>query len=367
MSIPEPLDQNLIVNAANASKVPANLERLFGFPNWCDIKTIVAVSGGPDSVALLRGLVTLASSHQKANPKNLVVAHVNHQLRGSDSDDDAEFVKNIAHELGLEFHLANPIKTASLQSTGVKTRENPVKPDTSEEHLRNFRYENLLALASEIGARYLVTGHNQDDQIETILFRIFRGTGIGGLAGIPPIRLGNDSVTIVRPLLSTTRHEIEMYLQAIGQTYRVDASNSSSRYTRNFLRNELIPLIKDRFGDSFPQSIVRLGGHAEALNQLLVEQSQPLEDSILDESATGFTVDCRVAASLNPLILQNWLCRKWSQHDWPLQAMTSSWWQTIGGAIVSEKAQILNLPQSIRFEKRDFRATFSQAARNQGL
>ncbi len=173
------MDQNLIVNAANASKVPANLERLFGFPNWCDVKTIVAVSGGPDSVALLRGLVTLASSHQKANPKNLVVAHVNHQLRGSDSDDDAEFVKNIAHELGLEFHLANPIKTASLQSTGVKTRENPVKPDTSEEHLRNFRYENLLALASEIGARYLVTGHNQDDQIETILFRIFAVLELG--------------------------------------------------------------------------------------------------------------------------------------------------------------------------------------------
>ena len=119
----------------------------------------------------------------------------------------------------------------------------------SEESLRNARYDRLVEMAGQHGCRYLVTGHHLDDQIETVLFRIFRGTGIAGLQGIPERRVVNEALTIVRPLLSVRSEELKVYLQSIGQDFCVDPTNAESTFTRNFLRNEILPSLEQRFGD----------------------------------------------------------------------------------------------------------------------
>ena len=158
------------------SRVVETIEKEFGYRCWSQVKTIVAVSGGPDSVALLRGMLALAQLHGDRQPKNLIVAHVDHGLRGPESDGDAEFVRALSNQFGLEFVLANSVALLSATGTNAQAAQK-TGGGPSEESLRNFRYDNLLATATQLGARYVVTGHNLNDQIETILFRIFRGTG----------------------------------------------------------------------------------------------------------------------------------------------------------------------------------------------
>ncbi len=199
---------------------------------WLGFPLIVAVSGGPDSVALLRILLQIKSLQQRADSP-LIVAHFNHGLRGAEADADELFVRQLALEHHLEFRCE---------------RNKAPLPTDSEESLREKRYQFLTQIAQESGARYIATGHTLDDQVETILFRIIRGTGIGGLAGVRPIRVVAQTISIVRPLLSMTREAIEAYLTVLGQDYRNDLSNTNTRYSRNYLRHEILPLIRQRFG-----------------------------------------------------------------------------------------------------------------------
>ncbi len=162
-------------------------ERIHAFfpaQRWTDVDVVVAVSGGPDSVALLRALDEIRRS--QTGRGQLIVAHCNHQTR-EHCDLDQEFVRQLAGQLGLQFRVATKPPAASDAVLGI-----------SEESLRNWRYQALLSIARSVGARYLATAHNADDQAETILFRMIRGTGISGLQGIPRIRTASD-ITIVRP------------------------------------------------------------------------------------------------------------------------------------------------------------------------
>ena len=309
-------------------------------------KTLVAVSGGPDSVAVLRALLANAESVSTAARESLIVAHVNHGLRGPDSERDAEFVANLAAELNLPFMERSPAKN---QTVGQ-----------SEEDLRDFRYERLQAMANESGARYLVMGHNLDDQVETILFRFFRGTGISGLAGIPSKRLASDALTIVRPLLGVTRLEIVQYLNEIGQKTQEDQSNLDSNYTRNYLRNELIPVLKDRFGSAVTESIMRLGNQAREANGFLIENSQQLDNVIEQDSLNRIVIRCESFPQEHDLLIRTWLRELWIRKKWPRQSMSSSWWSKISSALSMSHDQILNLPCNIRFEKTGSKATFSR-------
>ena len=344
------------------------IENSFGYQSWRQIKTVIAVSGGPDSVALLRGLLCQAERNDDYRPRNLIVAHVDHGLRGSESTGDAQFVEALANRLGLEFVLANSIP---LKPTQHQEDDRPAsKPESvedsrgpSEENLRDFRYENLLATATSLGARYVVTGHNLNDQIETILFRIFRGTGIAGLAGIPAVRLGNDSVTIVRPLLEVRRSEIEAYLSEINQDFRVDSSNSSSKYQRNYLRNELIPLIESRFGSGIEQALLRLGCQAEQANEFIASQSKSLDRAIVGSSPNSVELDCSKLVGLPAILIRQFLVSIWVKQNWPRQSMGFEWWEKLGSAIGVEQSEdpeypVLNLPGEIRFSRNGNRATF---------
>ncbi len=187
-------------------------------------RIVVAVSGGPDSTALLHVL------HRLSPARSLIlhVAHVHHGLRGKEADEDAAFVEKTASELDL------PHETLHVD---VRTR---ARRDRSSLAVaaRAARYEALEAVRAKCGASFVATAHTMDDQAETVLMRLIRGTGPAGLAGIPPRR-----GTIVRPILSVRRASLAAYLDAREISFRIDSSNADLRQARNRIRRELLPLL----------------------------------------------------------------------------------------------------------------------------
>lgn len=309
---------------------------------WGSFCTLVAVSGGPDSVALIRAM---AESASRLDQPKLHIGHINHGLRETESDLDQTFVEQLGVELDIPVH-----------SIDAKSQNGP--ESSSEESLRNTRYEQLIRLTNQLGARYVVMGHNYDDQVETILFRILRGTGIGGLSGIPAYRLIDDSVTLVRPLLNTKRTEIVAYLETKRQKYRIDQSNLKSEYTRNYLRNELLPDVKQRFGNSVDEAITRLGVQASQIDRYLDEVAEQLEVAILRRDESHVELNCKYLQSKPAVVLRQFVFNIWKRQQWPRQALSFQWLQQIANAIQTDYDTVLNLPCDVRFEKQFERARF---------
>jgi len=192
------------------------------------MRVAVAVSGGADSIALLRRLTGLATEIGLA----LSVAHVHHGIRGADADTDAEFVRALAATHHLVFHRRDV-------DTPLAARENR---ETIEEAARNLRYAWFRELLEQGEADAVATAHTLDDQAETVLHKLLRGAWTEGLGGIHPVIHCARGV-ILRPFLGTRRAEIEAWLRAIGQPWREDATNADRAFTRNRIRHELLPTL----------------------------------------------------------------------------------------------------------------------------
>lgn len=186
---------------------------------------VVAVSGGADSVALLDVLVHLTDLRLR-----LMVAHLNHALRGRESDEDEAFVHSLAARYGL------PVvsKTVDVKALGQRERL------SLEDAGRRARYAFFDEVAARNGARCIALGHHGDDQAETVLMRLLRGSGTAGLCAIAPCTAAGR---YVRPLLTVTRTEIEAYLLRCSLSFRVDRSNTDTRLLRNRIRHELLPTL----------------------------------------------------------------------------------------------------------------------------
>ena len=210
----------------------------------------VAVSGGADSTALLRLLLEL----RKELGVVLSVAHLNHKLRGPESDNDLEFVAKLAGEHKLAFH-----------STTVDVAQHAATARMSmEAAARQVRYEYFSRLLRDKTLDRIATGHTLDDQAETVLLRLIRGTGMRGLRGIQPrIDLGPGQ-EVVRPLLWIARRELLNYLKSIGQAWREDSTNRETRYTRNRVRQVLLPLLEREFNPAVTQNLAELADIARA-------------------------------------------------------------------------------------------------------
>jgi tRNA(Ile)-lysidine synthase len=189
-------------------------------------RLVVACSGGPDSTALLH----ILHRFPEAWRLELVVAHVQHGLR-EDAEADAAFVGDLAQSLGI------PVYVERL--TGL----DPSSPNL-EARARTLRYEALSRIASRVGAPFVATGHTLDDQAETVLLRLVRGTGVAGLAGIAPRRPLEGGVEVVRPLLWTRREELRAFLQALRIPWREDPTNRDLGRQRNRVRHLLIPALE---------------------------------------------------------------------------------------------------------------------------
>ncbi len=211
-------------------------------------RVLVAVSGGLDSTALLHLL------HAQARRHRLVVSvgHVNHGLRGEASDADEAAVRALADALGVPMRSAHADPRPRRE--GGSSRSRP----TLQEAAREARYAALRALAAELGAERIATAHTADDQAETVLLRLLRGSGPDGLAGIPE---RSPDAVIVRPLLHVSRRELAAYAAAQGLVWREDASNAKADYARNRLRLHWLPGLAQEFN---AQLLRTLAGLAEA-------------------------------------------------------------------------------------------------------
>jgi tRNA(Ile)-lysidine synthase len=202
----------------------------------------VAVSGGADSVALLRLLVELRGELGIV----LSVVHFHHGIRGAEADDDAEFVARLAQQHNLELH----------SGRGDAPGHAGARQASLETAARELRYQFFARLLQSGVVDRIATGHTLDDQAETVLMKTLRGAGTRGLAGIyPALRAG-----MVRPLLGVRRRELEEYLRSLGQEWREDSTNRDRRHLRNRVRQELVPLLERDFN---PEVTRVLGESAE--------------------------------------------------------------------------------------------------------
>jgi tRNA(Ile)-lysidine synthase len=213
----------------------------------------VAVSGGADSVGLLRILYELRDEIGIV----LSVIHFNHKLRGAESESEERFVAELAGELQLEYHVASGDAGAEAASSGASL----------EAAARELRYSffGQLMSQSEQGAPRLdkiATGHTLDDQAETVLMRAVRGSGRRGLAGIYPvfdIEMDDEFVgEVIRPLLGVRHAELKQYLEEIGQTWREDSSNLDAKFTRNRMRHSVMPVLERQFNPAVQQALGEL-------------------------------------------------------------------------------------------------------------
>lgn len=206
------------------------------------LRLAVGLSGGADSVALLRALAARSSELGLV----LHAAHLHHGLRGEEADADLAFARDLAASLGLPFHESRVDVAAEAQANPAagKPAESGKTRETIEEAARRLRYAWFRQLMAQGHVDALATAHTLDDQAETVLAKLLRGAWTEGLAGIAP-RLDTPDGPILRPLLATTRAEIEAYLHGIGQPWREDSSNRELAYTRNRIRHQLLPLLEE--------------------------------------------------------------------------------------------------------------------------
>jgi tRNA(Ile)-lysidine synthase len=218
-------------------------------------KVIVAVSGGPDSVALLLVLLELKKEFKLC----LDVAHVNHKLRGKESDQDQAFVRKLCSDLNLNLH---------SKSFQVRKQARKLKLSV-EECAREIRYDYLNKLADKLRAQKIALGHNRDDQAETVLIRLIRGSGSLGLSGIPPVK-----DRIIRPLIDAKRVEIERFLKSNNVPFRIDSSNLRTDYLRNRVRLKLLPILKKEYNPKIEEVLSRTASILRAEEQLLNREAQ---------------------------------------------------------------------------------------------
>jgi len=213
-------------------------------------KIIVGVSGGPDSMALLYLLHDL----REKLDCSLHVAHLDHRIRGEESEADAAYVSEHARKLGV------PI---TLEAVDVHSKI--TSKESVESGARRIRYEFYEKVLADTEADKVAQGHNADDQAETVIMRLLRGSGTLGLSGIPPVRDNK----FIRPLIEISRSEIEEYLRQLGITPRQDSSNLSTDYTRNKIRLELIPMLEREYSPGIKRILQQTGELLRAEDELL--------------------------------------------------------------------------------------------------
>ena len=250
---------------------------------------VVGVSGGSDSTALLAVLVELAALPQRGY--RLVAAHLNHGLREA-AQEDARFIADLADRLRVPCVCERADVPAVAAAAGVGP----------EEAGRRVRYEFLRRAALATGCLAIATGHQTDDQAETVLHRILRGTGLEGLAGIRPLRQLEGGLRLVRPLLAVTRQEAQAYLRLRGLAWRTDSTNADPAYsTRNRIRLELLPLLRERYNPRVDAALARLAELAAGAAPCLEELGRcALDQILLGSSAEELALNAAGLSTMEP-------------------------------------------------------------------
>jgi tRNA(Ile)-lysidine synthase len=281
---------------------------------WANVTVVVALSGGCDSVALLRAMVAVKAGGEG----RISAAHLNHQLR-PDADVDERFVVALCGRLSVpcEVERMDVDRLAAQSGEGL------------EAAARKARYRFLQQTAGRLGARFVATAHTADDQAETILHRIVRGTGIRGLAGMARARrLGH--ATLVRPLLGLRHAELRAYLDALAQPFRHDPSNLDPRFTRNRIRLGLLPRLQAGYNTAVVEALLRLGtlaGQSTAVIDGLVDQW--FDRCVTSDADGAAQIALGDLSAEPPYLVRELLMAVWRRRNWPMQAMGMAKWDEL--------------------------------------
>ncbi|MBM4168600.1 MAG: tRNA lysidine(34) synthetase TilS [Ignavibacteria bacterium] len=235
-------------------------------------RILLGVSGGIDSMVLLHLLLTLGERMDI----DLQLVHINHRLRGDESDGDEQFVREYAKRLSLPIHVQS-VETAMFSSEmGYSIQEGA----------RLLRYRAYEEIRSRIGAHRIATAHHYDDNAETVLMNILRGSGLRGLSGIPVSR---DDGTIIRPLLFARRSEIEAYAHDRKIPYRIDSSNASSRYMRNVVRQSIIPMLQRESELDVADTLNKIAEFTGSVRRRVQEETDSVYNQVVAVDSEGNT------------------------------------------------------------------------------
>lgn len=305
---------------------------------WAGVHVLVAVSGGADSMALVRALRD--ARMQVAGAGRLFVGHVNHQARGAASDADEAWLRDECRRLDV------PLLVRKANQDGEPSTTSP-----SEATLRDARYRLLTAMAEDVGARFVAVAHTQDDQIETVLFRLLRGSGLRGLAGMPRTRTLSLSVTLVRPLLACSRADLRFYLSEQEQSWREDATNADVYFSRNRLRHEILPRLRELF--DVDNALLGAAAQAREMQRLLEPCIEQLSAACAVHAAPpGVMLNVASLAGQPPFLAAEVLRYVWRGAGWAEQAMNRRWWTLLAElAQGSSDASALNLPGNVRVRR----------------
>lgn len=298
---------------------------------------VLAVSGGADSMALLYGTLQIP----EFPPEKITVAHVDHALRGSESTGDASFVQQISQHLGVACKVLR-LQEGALQRQGKQSLE---------ESARHARYAFLKETAEEAGAQFVATAHHRQDQAETILHNIIRGTGLRGLTGMKPCRPLSDNTSLVRPLLDVSQEQILAFLSREGKTFRDDSSNSDVQFTRNRIRSQLMPLLIHDFNAQVEKNLIKLSIQArDALSSLETVAQQLMSESILEMQPGICRISCQPLRRNAAETVRHLMMKIWIQQHWPRQKMTFDHWVRLAEVLQSPDDTTLDLPGKLRLQ-----------------
>ncbi len=283
---------------------------------------VVAVSGGADSVALLRGLLEVG-----VGPVS--VAHFHHQLR-PEADADAAFVRDLAAAHGVPFDFG----TADVRAAGGNL----------EATARRLRYAWLREVAAAWGAAWVATGHTANDNAETVLHHLTRGTGLDGLRGVAPV-----AGAVVRPLLGVTRGEVLAYLTHLGQPFVTDATNFDPSLTRVRIRAELLPLL-ETFNPQAVAALGRLARQADELAECLRDLAADLLTRIERPRVGGVVVLDAGVTAMSPVV-HALLQLVWAREDWPRRDMDDDAWRR-AAAVLRGELTAAEFPGRVRARRR---------------
>ncbi|MDR1663683.1 MAG: tRNA lysidine(34) synthetase TilS [Clostridiales bacterium] len=323
-------------------------------------RVVVGISGGADSVALLLALIELRVEWDI----EIYAAHVNHHLRGGDSDGDEAFARELCERLSVPFYRYNAdvkgyaaTEKISLEEAGRRLRyayfgqtiEEIKKAEAAKLTEAPEQDDPLAGMTPPVYK--IAVAHSLDDSAETVLLNLFRGTGLKGLCGIPPAR---DAV-IIRPLIETTRGQIENFLRERGQPYRVDGSNADPAYTRNRVRHQILPVIKDAFGESAANRMVRgaslLRDDEDFLSQAAKEAYESCKISALSRAdEKEIFLDIGKLSSLHPAILRRAL-REAVGAVGGLRDIGATHIKSVVSVVYGQTGKTAELPNGIRGER----------------
>lgn len=293
-------------------------------------RVIVGVSGGADSICLLYVLLELASEYNL----KLHVIHINHGIRGDEAALDQEFVRGLCQRHNIDFKYVKKDVPAIVREQGI----------SEEEAGRNVRYEAFHDFAKEMGYNKIAVAHNKNDDAETFLFNLFRGSGITGLRGIPPTR-----ESIIRPLLCLDRIEIEQYLEEHKVPYVIDSTNLEDDYSRNKIRNKILTYAKDEINTGVIEHITNSASMLAEIDTFIKKSVDKVFSEIVVKNKKGkeYSVNVETLDKYD-IVIQKELARKIIHKlSKKLRDIDSSHIQSILGLKEKQVGKEVHLPYDI--------------------